>query len=237
MMAGFTALRPQLETAAAEEVWDAELKKDFALADSGPELREDFASKPFDRELSRDFSPDSRGERLVRGEGGGRELSLEEKASLRGIHMTPANIEKCTVDAHGVFRLRCINQEYAGKCHPDTGVLYTEKTVVIDGVKLRGVFPEFSSLYETRLPDTLRGGTESAQFAYLNGQLREAIKADPGLREQFSQRQLAMIESGLKPAGTTWHHKEDLCQMQLVRFEDHNHTKHTGGNSIWSDGT
>lgn len=198
------------------------------------ELSEDYSPDAHDSELWEDFSAQS----LVKR--GGLELhtlGAKEKATLKSIHMTDANIEKCTVASDGTFHLNCVNQEYKDARHPETGVLYVEKVVVIDNVRICGVFPEFSSVFETLLPESLRAGSESAQFNYLNRQLSEAVKDNPRLRANFTDRQLAMIEDGKKPAGFTWHHNEELCKMQLVRFDEHSATRHTGGNSIWSDGT
>ena len=132
--------------------------------------------------------------------------------------MTNANIEKCTI-------------------HIETGVPYVEKFVDINGIKIKVVVPEFSSIIDYMLPDELKMASESKQFVYLNNKLREEISINPEVREQFTERQIKMIEKGMKPEGFTWHHKEECCKMQLVRFESHSKTRHTGGNSIWSCGT
>lgn len=151
--------------------------------------------------------------------------------------MTNANIEKCTINNEGIVRLKCINEEYAGKIHIETGVPYVEKFVDINGIKIKVVVPEFSSIIDYMLPDELKMASESKQFVYLNNKLREEISINPEVREQFTERQIKMIEKGMKPEGFTWHHKEECCKMQLVRFESHSKTRHTGGNSIWSCGT
>lgn len=166
-----------------------------------------------------------------------RPLNENERALLKDIGMTDANIEKCTMGNDGIYNMNCINKEYAGKKHPDTGVMYKEKIITIDNVQIRGVFPEFSSIIDINLPDTRRFDTEGKQFTYLNNQLREAVKNNPELQNKFTDKQLAQIERGIKPTGYTWHHNEEVGKMQLVRFDEHNGTKHTGGNSIWSNGT
>lgn len=164
-------------------------------------------------------------------------LTEKEKKELKEkTGMTDANIEKCTVNNEGLIKLKCINEEYAGKTHPETGLPYVEKVIDINGVKIQVVVPEFPSVIDVVLPDELKMVSQSEQFRYLNNWLRDEIKTNPELRAQFTQTQIAMIEKGLKPKGFTWHHNEECCKMQLVKFETHEGTRHTGGNSIWSSG-
>lgn len=166
-----------------------------------------------------------------------RSLTENERRILKEkVGMTDANIEKCTVNKEGIFKLRCINDEYARHEHPETGIFYIEKVVEVDGVKIQVVVPEFPSTIDIMLPEELKMATESEQFNYLNEQLKEEIKYNPELKAQFTEQQIEMIEKGMKPKGFTWHHNEECCKMQLVRFETHNGTRHTGGNSIWSGG-
>ena len=167
-----------------------------------------------------------------------RSLTEEEKKEIQEkTGMTDSNIEKCTINDEGIVRLKCINEEYKGKNHPETGVFYVEKVVDINGVKIQVTVPEFSSIIDFKLPDELKMASELKQFQYLNNKLCEEIKTNPEVRSQFNDRQIKMIEKGLKPEGFTWHHNEECCKMQLVKFETHSLTRHTGGNSIWSDGT
>lgn len=160
----------------------------------------------------------------------------EKKALKEKTGMTDANIEKCTVDKDGQIRLKCTNEEYAGKEHPETGVRYVEKDIDIDGVKIRVVAPEFKSIVDKMLPPELRQAPESKQFEYLNNWLKEEIKTNPALKAQFNKEQIAMIERGQKPTGYTWHHNEECGKMQLVEFKTHEKSGHTGGNSIWNGG-
>lgn len=175
---------------------------------------------------------------VLGGEGvGSRILTEAEHQHLKEkVGMTEANIEKCTIDESGLVKLKCINEEYAGMEHPETGVRYAEKVVDIDGVRIQVVVPEFESTVDVMLPDELKRATESEQFKFLNKWLQEEIKVSPELRAQFSEMQITMIEKGLRPRGFTWHHNEVCCKMQLVKFDEHSATRHTGGNSIWSGG-
>ena len=45
------------------------------------------------------------------------------------------------------------------------------------------------------------------------------------------------IEDGETPDGYTWHHDAEAGKMQLVDFETHQKTGHTGGRYIWGGGT
>lgn len=197
------------------------LKADFRPESSHPKQREDFVLESAEKRDTVELRP----------------LNEKEKATLKSIHMTDENIKKCLVDSNGTFYLNCKNQEYAGMRHPETGVLYVEKTINIDGVRIHGVFPEFSSVFDTTLPESMRNASESVQFKYLNKQLSEAVKSNPNLRKAFTEKQLAMIQDGKKPVGFTWHHNEQSGKMQLVQSDEHAKTGHTGGNSIWSGGT
>lgn len=161
---------------------------------------------------------------------------LERKELIERTGMTEANAEKCTIDSDGIINLKCINSEYAGMKHPETGISYVEKIIDVNGVKIRVVVPEFPSVVDVILPDEMKMETESEQFNYLNGWLKNEVKNNPQLKAEFNEMQLEMIEAGLKPKGFTWHHNEECCKMQLVKFEIHNGTRHTGGNSIWSGG-
>ncbi len=162
-----------------------------------------------------------------------RDLTDAERQKLKDIGMTSANIDKCKVDRKGIFNLDCRNSDLEGNRHPMTGVSFERQRIRINGVTIEGVFPKFQSVVEYRLPERLRFGTESEQFRYLNGQLREQIGKDPGLRAKFTEQQIQMIESGRNPAGFTWHHNESCGRMQLVETAKHAVTGHTGGDSIW----
>ena len=113
------------------ELYDKELSEDYPPEAHDSELWEDFPSKPADSLERVQLRP----------------LNVFEKATLKFIGMTDANIERCMMSSDRVFYLTCINQEYVGTRHPETGILHVEKVIDIDGVRIHGVFPEFSSLF------------------------------------------------------------------------------------------
>lgn len=139
---------------------------------------------------------------------------------------------------NGVRKISCIREDLEGKTHPETGVPYERKTVVVDGEKVEGVFPQFESKYDTKLPENLYKESDSKQFEYCSQQLKEAIQKDPKLAEQFTPRQYEQIMNGApRISGYTWHHTENPGEMQLVDADIHQKTRHTGGRSVWGGGS
>lgn len=162
-----------------------------------------------------------------------RPLNLMERKVLKDLGMSKSNIDICSIDQNGVYHLDCRNRALEGGKHPETGVPFERKTVVIDGVKIEGVFPKFESKVQYQLPETMRKATPGDQFKYLNDQLRRDIQSDPELRTKFTPRQIEMIEQGKNPSGCTWHHSEECGMMELVDTGIHAKTGHTGGDSMW----
>lgn len=135
-------------------------------------------------------------------------------------------------------RIKCRNEDLAGKKHPETKVPFEEKTVTDEnGNEVTGVFPEFDSTYDAQLPKNLEQASDKEQFKECNKQLKEAVENDPELAKQFDEEQLEQIENGDTPDGYTWHHNEEHGKMQLVDSETHAKTGHTGGKVIWGGGS
>ena len=134
--------------------------------------------------------------------------------------------------------IACRHEELEGKKHPETGVPYERRTVQVDGKNIEGVFPQFESKYDTKLPEELYKENDSRQFKYCTQQLKEEIQKNPKLAEQFNARQYQQIMDGApRISGYTWHHAEDPGKMQLVNAETHAKTGHTGGRNIWGGGS
>lgn len=130
------------------------------------------------------------------------------------------------------------NEALEGQNHPETGVRYERKIVVMDnGEKVEGVFPQFESKLDVQLPEDLEQASDNKQFSECNKQLKEKCDNDPEFRKQFTEDQLDDIDNGQTPEGYTWHHSEDKGKMQLVDYETHMKTGHTGGRNIWGGGT
>lgn len=135
-------------------------------------------------------------------------------------------------------RVSTRNEGLNGTTHPVTGVPFKEKVVETEtGEKIIGVFPEFDSVFDAQLPEDLYTETDSKQFEEAQRQLKDKYDSDPKFREQFSERAQYDIENGnIPPYGYTWHHSEETGKMQLLDYETHQKTGHTGGKTIWGGG-
>ena len=134
------------------------------------------------------------------------------------------------------------NESLENDNHPITGVHFVRKTVELpNGEKIEGVFPEFESVYDARVSENLYLKSDKEQFRECNKQLLEAIEANPDLKALFSDEQLEQIREGVvdgsAPDGFVWHHNEESGKIQLVDFETHSRTGHTGGRCLWGGGT
>lgn len=132
------------------------------------------------------------------------------------------------------------NESLEGDNHPITGVPFERKTVEVNGENIEGVFPVFDAIYEAKLPKDMYEKSDREQFKECNNQLYKDIEQYPVLKNQFNEEQLEQIKDGTidgtAPDGYVWHHNEEAGKMQLVDFETHARTGHTGGRSIWGGG-
>lgn len=129
------------------------------------------------------------------------------------------------------------NSNLEGEKHPETGVSFERKEVeTVEGIK-EGIFPQFDSVFNVKLPENLEKASDREQFKECNNQLKEKIENTEELKEKFSVEQLEQIEEKETPDGYTWHHSEKTGTMQLVDSEVHSKTGHTGGKSIWGGGS
>ena len=133
--------------------------------------------------------------------------------------------------------LPCRNESLAGDVHPITGVPFVKKIVENNGKHVEVVVPVFESKKDVILPEQLLKSTDKEQFDYCNKQLKNAIEETPQLCKQFDKEQIQQIREGDTPDGYVWHHNEETGKMQLVDFETHQRTGHTGGKSIWGGGS
>lgn len=141
-------------------------------------------------------------------------------------------------EADGHRKIKCIREDLEGKKHPETGVPYERKTVVVDGEEIEGVFPQFESKFDAQLPEDMYKEDDNKQFAECTKQLKEAIEKDPELANKFTERQYDEIMSGApRISGHVWHHSEEPGKMQLVKSDIHYDTRHTGGRAVWGGGS
>ena len=111
-------------------------------------------------------------------------------------------------------------------------------TIMLNGERIEGVFPQFDSKFETRLPQNLWNASDTEQFRFCTQRLAKQIEINPDLASHFTSRQLEQIKNG-EPciSGLTWHHNEISGKMQLVSADEHSMCRHTGGRSIWGGGS
>ena len=162
-------------------------------------------------------------------------LSPKDISKLLSIGVSSGILDKieCIGDT---YKIRTDNSRLVDQKHPNTKVPFKSKTVDILGTKIEGVFPDFKSKFDTVLPEHKIKAKDKDQFDYCNQKLKDAIQKNPGLKKQFSERQIAQIESGQTPSGFIWHHNEERGKMQLVDAREHIGTSHTGGRAIWGGG-
>lgn len=146
--------------------------------------------------------------------------------------------ENTNIEHAGPEKITCINERYAGQNHPETGVPYVEKVVkTAEGKEFSGVFPQFESKFDAQLPKELMQESDSKQFAEANLQLKARFESDSKFASLFDERQKDDIKSCRTPYGYVWHHTEEIGKMQLVDYDTHDRTRHTGGKYIWGGGS
>lgn len=144
------------------------------------------------------------------------------------------------IDSVEAVELDTINDHLNGYEHPETGVLFVERTIDLpDGQTVEGTFPVFDSSFNVLLSEDLYLESDAVQFHVANSTLYDAIMEDPSLANDlgFSQGDMEMLASGQTPEGFTWHHHEQPGVLQLVDEETHNQTAHTGGRALWGGGS
>ena len=133
------------------------------------------------------------------------------------------------------------NESLDGDLHPITGVPFEKMQIDIgNGEVVEGVFPEFDSVFDTNIPEELYHETDYKQFKECNEQLFDAIESNSDLKSKFTTEQLEQIKEGISdgtaPDGYVWHHSQEPGKIQLVDFDTHAQTGHTGGRTVWGGG-
>lgn len=162
---------------------------------------------------------------------------FHDEAEQAKVGDTPSVEKTDSQEANAREKIECRNENLAEKEHPDTGVPFVKKIVEVDGVEKEVVVPIFDSDFDAQLPDDMLTSTDAEQKKECNQQLKEAVENDPELREKFNDEQLEQINNGDTPDGYIWHHDAEVGKMQLVDYETHQKTGHTGGRSIWGGGS
>jgi RHS repeat-associated protein len=118
------------------------------------------------------------------------------------------------------------NEHLANSFHPVTNVPFNSHG-----------FPVFDAKFEMTLDKSILKSGDTVQFKTATKALAQAIEKNPSLGKQFTAKQLEQIKNGVaKIEGYTWHHNENVGEMQLVDQVIHSKTGHTGGKNIWGGG-
>lgn len=133
------------------------------------------------------------------------------------------------------------NESLDGDIHPITGVPFEKQTIELpNGEVVEGVFPEFETTFDAQIPENLYCETDYKQFKNCNEQLYHEIENNPDLKAKFTKEQVEQIMDGMAdgtaPDGYVWHHSATPGKIQLVNFETHAGTGHTGGRTVWGGG-
>lgn len=136
-----------------------------------------------------------------------------------------------------VTRITCINEHLAGMEHPETGIPYEMKTIELDGEMVQVTVPQFDSVVQVQMPADMYLESDHTHFKFANEQLKQQLEENPELKDQFTAEQLEDIEAGDTPEGYTWHHSENPGELQLVKTDIHQATRHTGGRALWGGGS
>lgn len=168
------------------------------------------------------------------------------------LHMSPsdigkeawkkADIEEKTTYSDAPRYVITRNETLENDLHPITGVGFERKIIELpDGEKIEGVFPKFESIFDAKIPENLYLQPDKVQFKECNRQLSQELEKNSELKKKFSEEQLEQIRDGVydgtAPDGYVWHHDAVAGRLQLVDFETHSRTGHTGGRSLWGGGS
>lgn len=135
-----------------------------------------------------------------------------------------------------------INMSLENDVHPITGVPFERKVIKLpNNDKIEGVFPVFDSQFDAKISESLYLESDKKQFCECNKQLLRAIDTNPNLKEKFTEEQIEQIRDGIKdgtsPDGYVWNHDAEVGKIQLVDFDTHAKTGHTGGRYLWGGGS
>ncbi|GAB6427699.1 hypothetical protein bcgnr5372_37870 [Bacillus luti] len=123
---------------------------------------------------------------------------------------------------NGPKTIRIRKGELAGDRHPVSGIPYDA-----DG------FPIFDSITEVTLKEADFKKSRPTHDRICSKELYEQIMKDPKLALKFTEEEIELFKLGEVPDRFTWHHHQDTGRMQLVDYELHRQTGHTGGYKIW----
>ena len=213
-----------------------------AVDSFNPDKRIDVGSHNSDMPKKADFNPDERVN--VDNKYNNEHNDLQSKGEMynNGSASDSINTEKKESMSDNPRYIITRNESLENDKHPITGVPFERKIVELpNGEKVEGVFPKFDSLFDAKISEDMYLKSDETQFKECNKQLAKAIEDNPELKKKFSSEQIEQIYEGISdgtaPDGYVWHHDAETGKLQLVDFETHSRTGHTGGRSIWGGGS
>ena len=169
---------------------------------------------------------------------GARTLTGEERTDIQEkTGWTEKQLNKCQIRPDGSLWYKTTNCEQDMERYK--GVWFQRDTVIINGVRVEGIFPQFNSLFEpdSRLPESIWSRPREVHFAWCRAQLKVAVENTPSLAAHFTAAERKLIAAEEPLPDYTWHHHQHPGKMQLVRtkmLRKALHTVgHTGGYTLW----
>ncbi|GAB6426784.1 hypothetical protein bcgnr5390_43700 [Bacillus luti] len=154
------------------------------------------------------------------------EVKAGNHLSYAGVGSTQQYLQKAATytyeGAHGPKTIRLRKGDLAGDKHPVTGIPYDAEG-----------FPIFESKGEIMLKEADFKKSRTTQSRKCSKALYEQIMENPELALKFTDEEIQLFKIGKTPEHYTWHHHQDTGRMQLVDYQTHHDTGHTGGYKIW----
>lgn len=146
--------------------------------------------------------------------------------SYAGVGSTQQYLQKAATytyeGANGPKTIRLRKGDLAGDKHPVTGIPYDAEG-----------FPIFESKGEVMLKEADFKKSRTTQSRKCSKALYEQIMENTELALKFMDEEIQLFKIGKTPEHYTWHHHQDTGRMQLVDYQTHHDTGHTGGYKIW----
>ncbi|TKI82959.1 type VII secretion protein, partial [Bacillus wiedmannii] len=154
------------------------------------------------------------------------EFKAGNHLSYAGVGSTQQYLQKAATytyeGANGPKTIRLRKGDLAGDKHPVTGIPYDAEG-----------FPIFESKGEVMLKEADFKKSRTTQSRKRSKALYEQIMENPELALKFTYEEIQLFKMGKTPEHYTWHHHQDTGRMQLVDYQTHHDTGHTGGYKIW----
>lgn len=170
------------------------------------------------------------------------DVSLDDFFGINADNPTESNVKPESKENNldnGLDDIMFRNEDLANKSHPVTDVEFLEKTVETTSGNIKGVFPDFESVFTVNLPENMYLDSDYLQFNFANEELLKSMHENPNLANEINitDADFERLNDGIAPEGYVWHHSEEMGTLELVDEGIHSATGHTGGRELWGDGS